>query len=629
MNRIDTLHVHNFKFFQAQDAIKLEGNHLLLYGENGSGKSSVYWALYTLFEASLKPDDQQIRKYFSKTILDGEDCLVNIHATETASGSDNFNSFIEVITDGATPATFRISYHDIGIRGNQTAKQVNYASDYINYRLLLGFSSFRHSEPIDLFGLFRDNIFYYVRFQAINFTRDGNTFPLTSPVDMWKDIEKGPNEFDFAHNYTQQEFEDYLETPAYQDYTASFDQFHSRLQALIDYINLHAPDYLKKLGYSNFEFQLDLKKSFYTFTNDPKEYSLHPFAIALTITEYDGVPKSVRKPHSFLNEARFSAMAIAIRLAILKQKLQENCLKFIVLDDLLISLDMRNRERVLDLLLSPEFSSNYQIIILSHDRMFYQLAKHKIKELQQSNWVYYEMFEGKNGNTSYPLIIEEVGYLGKATHYLGQGELDIAANFLRKEAEAFCKELLPNRLSLKKDGGYKDLSQLITEALALAKLNGLTIAPFEALDKHRKFVLNPGSHDSYDVPKYRNEIQDCLTNLLEIRKIKLKTVLQRGERISFEHTDGTDLFRFDISIEEDVKLIKEPNTSSILPKVFINYDLFKNGTKTKPNVQHGIESIKVLYDKFYTWSNKAKNQDYWEEIIIAETGLPLKSIRSY
>src|SRR5688572_7890635 len=185
MNRIDTLHIHNFKFFQAQDAIKLGGNHMLLYGENGSGKSSVYWSLYTLFEASLKPDDQQIRKYFSKTILKGEDCLVNIHAPETAAGSDDFSSFIEIKTDDGTPVTFRTSYHDVGIRGNATAKQVNYASDYINYRLLLGFSSFPHSEPTNLFKLFRDNIFGYVRFPAINFTRDGDTQALTSPVDMW------------------------------------------------------------------------------------------------------------------------------------------------------------------------------------------------------------------------------------------------------------------------------------------------------------------------------------------------------------------------------------------------------------------------------------------------------------
>ena len=67
-NRIKSIQLHNFKFFQQEDPIVLNSNNLLLYGENGSGKSSIYWAFYTLFEASLKENDDEIRKYFCKTI---------------------------------------------------------------------------------------------------------------------------------------------------------------------------------------------------------------------------------------------------------------------------------------------------------------------------------------------------------------------------------------------------------------------------------------------------------------------------------------------------------------------------------------------------------------------------------
>src|SRR5688500_7202205 len=106
MNRIDKLHINNFKFFQDEKPIELKGNHLLLYGENGSGKSSIYWALYTLFEASLKGKDDDIKKYFSKTIKK-EDTLVNIHAKEVTPGSDDYNSFIEVVTDDDTPISYK------------------------------------------------------------------------------------------------------------------------------------------------------------------------------------------------------------------------------------------------------------------------------------------------------------------------------------------------------------------------------------------------------------------------------------------------------------------------------------------------------------------------------------------
>jgi wobble nucleotide-excising tRNase len=107
-----------------------------------------------------------------------------------------------------------------------------------------------------------------------------------------------------------------------------------------------------------------------------------PFVLRINIPEYENEKDALHKPHSFLNEAKLSALAISIRLAILTEKRQADCLKFIILDDLLISLDMRNREKVLELLLSKDFIDNYQIIILTHDRMFYQMAKHKIDILE-------------------------------------------------------------------------------------------------------------------------------------------------------------------------------------------------------------------------------------------------------
>ena len=58
MSRIKSIHINNFRFFDEQPAIDLgeNGKHLLVFGENGSGKSSVYWALYTLFECAVKYD---------------------------------------------------------------------------------------------------------------------------------------------------------------------------------------------------------------------------------------------------------------------------------------------------------------------------------------------------------------------------------------------------------------------------------------------------------------------------------------------------------------------------------------------------------------------------------------------
>ena len=69
-----------------------------------------------------------------------------------------------------------------------------------------------------------------------------------------------------------------------------------------------------------------------------------------SLTKYDGIvnPK-IKKPHTFLNEAKWSAIGLSLRFAILDYKLYEADLKSLVIDDMLLSLDMRNRNIVLHL----------------------------------------------------------------------------------------------------------------------------------------------------------------------------------------------------------------------------------------------------------------------------------------
>lgn len=627
MNRIKSLHIHNFKFFQDEEPIMLGGNHMLLYGENGSGKSSIFWALYTLFEASLKPNDAEIVKYFSRKVK-REDSLVNIHAQETTPNSDDFNSFIEVSTDDTPPKVFRASIHDIAIRNDVQAQFTNYASDFINYRLLMGLSSFRHSDKIDLFEMFVDQVFKYVQFAQVSITRNNVLLKITNAFEIWQQIELGPEMIDSLRSARPRRIRAYKGSDPYKEFEKVVNSFNSSLKSLVNYINIHAPLIFAQLGYGfQFSLQLETKAGFHK--GDVK-YSPKPFVLRLNIPQYENVASPIEKPHSFLNEAKLSAIAIAIRLAILSQKLNENCLKFLVLDDLLISLDMRNRGKVLDLLLSPQFSNNFQLVILTHDRAFYQYAKHKIKDYQQENWVYFEMFcDTRTNGTTRPRVIEEVGYLGKANYFLAQHELEVSGNFLRKEAESFCKNLLPHKSAYGEDGRIKALSSLIVEAGNFATQYGMDESFFKILDGHREFVLNSSSHDSYDVPKYREEIEECLGVLVTLRRIKIKVVIQPKTKLSFELSNGVDTFRVELTVCEDLKLIKEPNRNSFLPKVLINYDILKNGIKTQPNTQHGNESIESIYKKLHQWSDGSKSPDFWDVVAFDDGGALLSSIRVY
>ncbi|MDY5665939.1 MAG: AAA family ATPase [Alloprevotella sp.] len=54
----------NFKFFKDAFILKVDRKNVLLYGENGSGKSSIYWSVFTHFQAYAKAQ-AEAQKYFT------------------------------------------------------------------------------------------------------------------------------------------------------------------------------------------------------------------------------------------------------------------------------------------------------------------------------------------------------------------------------------------------------------------------------------------------------------------------------------------------------------------------------------------------------------------------------------
>src|SRR5271157_646591 len=78
-NGIHTINIKNFKAFKDLESFTINGKHLLVYGENGSGKSSLYFSIYTLLQGSVKTP-AQISKYFD---IASPENLLNINNSDT------------------------------------------------------------------------------------------------------------------------------------------------------------------------------------------------------------------------------------------------------------------------------------------------------------------------------------------------------------------------------------------------------------------------------------------------------------------------------------------------------------------------------------------------------------------
>lgn len=121
-----------------------------------------------------------------------------------------------------------------------------------------------------------------------------------------------------------------------------------------------------------------------------------------------------------MNEARLTAIALAIRLSILDRRpTLPNSARILVLDDLLLSLDMSHRDKVLDILLSPTFIDTYQILILTHDRAFYNMCKNRIQDRFEKGWIFKEMYQHQtDSGIPCPFVPEQSNYLDLAKNIL-------------------------------------------------------------------------------------------------------------------------------------------------------------------------------------------------------------------
>jgi len=436
--RLQRIEIQNFKAFR-KFTLNLEGRHLLVYGANGAGKSSLYWALYTFLQSARKPK-HSIAKYFDPA---GQENLLNIH--EQANPAPTPGEVALTLRDVATTndTTYRISLTDHGTHNQPAILKGDLASDFVTYRFFFGFSHFRNSERFNIWPLFEKEILPFC-------VSTGGTTPL----DMWLQIRSGnPNPSGSRGRGG---------TNSYDDFRKKTDALAAILPGIVDSISAEAQKfYDRHFAISDpAPIKLKLKVTVPPSFNGTSQHNSQ-FTIPVVEFGIQANGKPITRPQGFLNEAKLTQLALSVRFSASLVNLHKSDLKLLVLDDLLVSLDMSNRMKVVEILLTDPPLASYQKIILTHDRGFFDEIRRTIGSAH-TDWCF-RKFQGNPVAGISP--VEEKGALEKAADYLNGHDLEAAALQLRKAAEDTAQTYLKMATGkIPKPGEFHSLSAKLEKA---------------------------------------------------------------------------------------------------------------------------------------------------------------------
>jgi len=599
MSKIKEIRLYNFKAFYGETKIELEGKNLLMYGENGSGKSSVYWALYTLLQSSNKTEEE-IKKYFNPK---NEQNLINTHLIESQSYIDEknekivpdsigLNSNVQIILENSTKFT-------IDSRGLTTDKPdelefLNKRSDFISHRLLINFYNYRNSKQINLWEVFVRDIFPFVTIDKDN--GDKNLSEELKEIEeslpfSFKTFPSGEKKF------TVLKKSEHIKVA----FINRIKKFNEDIEYWIEEINTAVTEfyqkYFKNRGEKEIKISLKLKKELeYIYHYDQKyqhngaDYFRNcnyvglssPFiSLNIEVENDDKTYTSIPKPQSYFNEAKLTSIALAVRFSLLLDFIRpDDGDKFLALDDLLVSLDMSNRDKVLDIILN-EFAPKYKIYLFTHEMEFFNYCKYKIGQKgKNSDWEVKEIYF--DDEDLKPLIINSSGdYLKKSKDYFKAKDYVASAIYLRKDIENFIKERIPDEFKRTLENEYHNLDHYWNLLLERYQALSITI-PAEISHWFKKIklvVLNPSAHANLSQQIYKVELQKAFEFRKKIEDIfpKNEQILVIPENTQFVFKHPTEDYVFEFYFKSDFlcdKILQ--NYSEVLPKCIITYYSFND-----------------------------------------------------
>jgi energy-coupling factor transporter ATP-binding protein EcfA2 len=489
--RLSTIDFENFRAFAGPNktTIRLDAKNLLIYGENGAGKSSIFHGLNGLFSLEGTAFSR------SNLISSQKNCFSDVPDEDVLVG---------VSFDDGYSYGWGSDWHPANSRDIETIiVKAAYRKAMLDYRSLLD-TNYRYADgELNLFEAIVQTI---LRDWPIS--HGGSEEPL---IDLWQRIRL----FWYADRHDQNT--KYL-------LRTNIESFNPGLQQALDAVLPKANLLLESLGWGDVKVEglrfPRLSINWHEEVRSKRELSGRIITPQLTFRG-----KEIEHPHRFLNEARLSGLAIALYLAgrqICAETTFQDTPKLMVLDDVLIGLDQSNRLPVLRLL-TTEFA-NWQIILLTHDRVWFEMARTHLPDSGDQEWTSLELFEGTepSGITrpiQRPKNMDVIAdNLAQAASFLADHHDNAAAVHTRMAFEHSLKKFCEKRgVPVAFKSNPKDLN---TEHLLNAIDNWLAdparaakLAVLDPLLKNartcRSVILNPYSH-STPVTLVAAEIQSAI-----------------------------------------------------------------------------------------------------------------------
>ena len=491
MKRITKIEIENCRAYYKNYVFELpNGENLLIYGENGAGKSSLYKSFDDFFKNSRE------NQTFSKNIF-------NLHE----DGKIEL-SFCEISSDNEVNKTSSNSYSFSSVTSNNNIsfiKDSSLVNGFLDYTDLL--KIYLKSEP-------NPNLFDLIIL---------NLLEKFIPVQTGLSESIGKQYGNLTKNLITDAWT--RKSKSHKQGLRAIPHFERNLRLTLDSMFSIVNKYLVAyFGLHDLEIEYDLKPLTFHYPNNSKSSWYLNTDIRLQVLKNKQQLGNEYK--DYLNEARLSSVAVCLYLASLKLFPSQVEFKLIYLDDIFIGLDTSNRIPIINIL-SKEFT-DYQIIISTYDKNFFEVCNQKlIRNTSDPYWKAIEMYVGefevsRTKIIDTPIVIQNDDDLAKARFYLYNNErpdYPASANYFRKFLENKLKKTFPKEIFV--DGNYEEidsykLSKIFKLCCNFISSVSHTIQELEEINSYLFILLHPLSHYNTSIQTYKKDLKEVDTSIKQL-----------------------------------------------------------------------------------------------------------------